>query len=139
MRVGIVALLQESNTFIAAPTTLAHFEQDLLLEGDAVRARLADAHHEVGGFFAGLAEERLEAVPIFAARALPFGTVSAEAFGVLLARIDRAIERAGRLDGLLVAPHGATVSSDYPDADGHWLSRLRQRFGANFPIIGTLD
>jgi microcystin degradation protein MlrC len=139
MRVGIIALLQESNTFIAAPTTLAHFEQDILVDGDAVRTRLADAHHEVGGFFAGLAHEGIGAAPIFAARALPFGIVAADAFAALLARMDAALDRAGPLDGLLVAPHGATVAADHPDADGHWLSRLRQRFGKKFPIIGTLD
>ena len=139
MRVGIIALLQESNTFIAGTTTFAHFEQDLLLEGDAIRARFVDAHHDVGGFFAALAEQRLDAVPIFAARALPYGMVTTDAFDALLARMDAAIERAGKLDGLLVAPHGATVSANYPDADGHWLSRLRQRFGPKFPIIGTLD
>jgi microcystin degradation protein MlrC len=139
MRVGIIALMQESNTFIAEPTTLAHFEQDLLIDGETVRTRFADAHHEVGGFFAGLAAERLDAVPIFAARALPFGIVAAEAFDALLSRMDIAIDRAGPLDGMLVAPHGATVAANYPDADGHWLSRLRQRFGKKFPIIGTLD
>jgi microcystin degradation protein MlrC len=139
MRVGIIALMQESNTFIAAPTTLAHFEQDVLVEGDGVRARFADAHHEIGGFFAGLAAERLDAVPIFAARALPYGVVAAEAFDVLLARMDAALDRAGPLDGLLVAPHGAMVAAKHPDADGHWLTRFRQRFGRRFPIIGTLD
>jgi microcystin degradation protein MlrC len=139
MRVGIIALLQESNTFIAGPTTLAHFQEDLLVEGEAIRVRLADAHHEVGGFFAGLAEEKLDAVPIFAARALPHGIVAAAAFDALLSRMDAAIDSAGKLDGLLVAPHGATVSANYPDADGHWLARLRQRFGRKFPIIGTLD
>ncbi|MBI3821346.1 MAG: M81 family metallopeptidase [Planctomycetes bacterium] len=139
MRIGIIALMQESNTFITAPTTFAHFEQDLLLEGDAVRTRFADAHHEVGGFFAGLAAERLDAVPIFAARALPYGIVAADAFDALLARMDAAIDRAGPLDGLLVAPHGATVCAAHPDADGYWLTRLRQRFGKKFPIIGTLD
>ncbi|MSQ94443.1 MAG: M81 family peptidase [Gemmataceae bacterium] len=139
MRVGIIAFMQESNTFIAGPTTFAHFEQDTLLEGDAVRSRFADAHHEVGGFFAGLAEEHLDAVPIFAARAYPYGIVAADAFDALLARMDAAIERAGPIDGLLVAPHGATVGANHADADGHWLSRLRQRFGRSFPIIGTLD
>src|SRR6266404_2764423 len=139
MRVGIIALMQESNTFIAAPTTLAHFEQDVLVEGDGVRARFADAHHEVGGFFAGLAAERLDAVSIFAARALPYGIVAAAAFDALLSRMDAAIDRAGPLDGLLVAPHGATVAANHQDADGHWLSRLRMRFGRKFPIIGTLD
>lgn len=139
MRVGVIALLQESNTFIAGPTTLAHFEQDLLKEGEAVRAHFADSHHEVGGFFAGLADERLEAVPIFAARALPHGIVTAEAFTALLSRMDAALDRAGPLDGVLVAPHGATVSAEHADADGYWLARLRERFGRAFPILGTLD
>jgi microcystin degradation protein MlrC len=139
MRIGIIALMQESNTFIAEPTTLAHFEQDVLLEGEAVRARFADAHHEIGGFFAGLAAERFEAVPTFAARALPFGVVAADAFDALLARMDAALDRTGPLDALLVAPHGATVAANHPDADGHWLTRLRHCFGRKFPIIGTLD
>ena len=100
MRVGVIALLQESNTFIAGATTLAHFEADILLDGDAVRARFDGTHHEVGGFFAGLAEDALDAVPIFAARALPYGIVTAEAFDALLARMDAAIERAGPLLGI---------------------------------------
>jgi len=79
MRVGIVALLQESNTFLRVRTTLAHFDQDLLLEGDAIRQRLAGSHHEIGGFFAGLEEAGLEAVPVFAARALPFGMLNDDA------------------------------------------------------------
>src|SRR4051812_14237547 len=78
MRVGIIALLQESNTFLRERTTLAHFREDMLVEGEEVRQRLAGSHHETAGFFAGLEEAGLEAVPIFAARALPFGVVVAE-------------------------------------------------------------
>jgi microcystin degradation protein MlrC len=139
MRVGVVALLQESNTFLSERTTLAHFEQDMLLEGEAVRQHLAAAHHEVGGFFAGLTDAGVEAVPIFAARALPFGVMTADTLAALLQKMFAALERAGKLDGLLVAPHGATVSEDIADVDGHWLTQLRERFGPGFPIIGTLD
>jgi microcystin degradation protein MlrC len=139
MRVGIIALLQESNTFLNGHTTLAHFEQDLLLEGDPIRQRLAGAHHEIGGFFAGLEAAHLEAVPVFAARALPFGILEDDAYGALLERMHAALDRAGPLDGLLVAPHGATVSGAIPDVDGHWLTLLRTRFGPGFPIVGTLD
>jgi microcystin degradation protein MlrC len=139
MRVGILALLQESNTFLTGKTTLAHFEQDLHCEGDEVRRRLADAHHEVGGFFAGLADAGIEAVPIFAARALPYGVITADAFNELIRRMLTALDRAGPLDGLLVAPHGATVAENAPDADGHWLAAVRERVGVKVPIIGTLD
>ena len=139
MRVGIIALLQESNTFLPGKTTLAHFQHDLLCEGEEIRQRLAGSHHEVGGFFAGLAEAGLTAVPIFAARALPYGTVVAEAFTELQQRLLHALEQVGPLDGLLVAPHGATVAENAPDADGAWLAAVREQVGPDLPIIGTLD
>src|SRR4051812_28674615 len=111
MRVGIVALLQESNTFIREKTTLAHFQQELLLEGESIRERLAASHHEIGGFFAGLASAGIDAVPVFAARAIPFGVMTADTLTALLDRMHAAMDSAGPLDGLLVAPHGATVSA----------------------------
>lgn len=138
-RVGIVALQHESNTFLSGPTTLAHFERDLLAEGEAVRAKLAGTHHEVAGFFAGLAAEGVEAVPVFAARALPFGAIIADAADELVRRLLAAVDCAGRLDGWLAAPHGAAVAENHPDFDGHWLTLLRERVGKGVPVVGTLD
>ena len=139
MHVGILALQHESNTFIAEPTTLRHFKENLLVSGEAIRARLADSHHEVGGFFAGLAQAGLEAVPIFAARAMPYGTITGETFAELQKRTFAELDRAERLDGLLVAPHGAAVAETARDADGHWLTELRRLVGDQMPIFGTLD
>jgi microcystin degradation protein MlrC len=139
MRIGIIALLQESNTFIGKPTTFEHFEQDLLATGEAVRERLAGTHHEIGGMLHALEEAGEEAVPIFAARAYPFGVIEAGAIERLLQMMFVELSRAGRLDGVLVAAHGATVSEPYPDVDGHWLTELRCRVGPDLPVIGTLD
>lgn len=139
MRVGIVALLQESNTFIDGETTRRHFEEDLLARGEAVRERLADAEHEVGGFFEGLAAEGIEAAPVFAARAYPFGVIEAEAFEGLVAEMLEALRAAGPLDGVLAAPHGATVAENHPDADGWWLRQVRRAIGPDVPLIATLD
>lgn len=139
MRIGIIALLQESNTFIGQPTTFAHFEQDLLVTGEAVRERLAGTHHEVGGMFHALDDAGAQAVPIFAARAYPFGVIEAAAIHRLLDLLFAELGKAGPLDGVLVAPHGATVSEPFPDVDGHWLGELRRRVGERVPIIGTLD
>ncbi len=138
MRVGIIALLHESNTFIRAATTLADFERSWLLRGDEL-LRLAPSRHEVGGFFQGLARAALTAVPVFAARALPYGTITGEAADRLLALLFAELDRSGPLDGLLVAPHGATVSETEPDFDGHWLAELRRRVGPRVPIVSTLD
>jgi microcystin degradation protein MlrC len=139
MRIGILALLHESNTFIAEPTMLRHFEENVLLSGEAVRGRFADTHHEIGGFFEGLDAAGAEAVPVFAARAVPYGAITSSAYLELLRRMFEALDGAAPLDGVLVAPHGATVSQEVRDVDGDWLSRVRQRVGAELPIIGTLD
>jgi microcystin degradation protein MlrC len=139
MRVGILALLHESNTFVHQPTTLEHFECNLLAEGEAVRTSLADAPHETGGFFAGLAEAGVQAVPLFAARATPHGVITAQTWEHLVGRLLACLNAAGPLDGLLVAPHGATVSEAAADADGDWLTRVRTAVGPTLPIVGTLD
>ena len=139
LRVGILALIQESNTFLPGSTTFEHFRQDLILIGEDVRRHFASAHHEVRGFFDGLAHAGFEAVPIFAARALPFGTIEAGALETLVKMMLDELESVGRLDGLLVAPHGATVAESHPDADGYWLSQVRRFVGPQMPIIGTLD
>ena len=141
MRVGIIGLLHESNTFVPQPTTLDSFRSAVLLTGNSIRPAFADAHHEIGGFLAGLdaAGETVEAVPIFAARALPSGTITAATFTRLVNQLLTELAAAGDLDGLLVAPHGATVSEDYPDADGQWLHRVRQALPMHVPIVGTID
>jgi microcystin degradation protein MlrC len=139
MRVGIIALLQETNTFIAEATTLRHFEENLLVTGEPVRAAFADAAHEVGGMFGGLAQAGIDAVPIFAARALPFGVGTAETYGALKSRLLQSLADAGPLDGLLLGPHGATVSAAVPDVDGDWMTAVREFVGPKLPIISTTD
>lgn len=139
MRVGVIGLLHESNTFINRMTTLTHFEQDTLLTGAAVEDRFRGTGHELGGFFGGLGEEGVEAVPIFAARAVPYGPITTDTFQQLVRMMQTEVAAAGPLDGILVAPHGATVCESIGDADGHWLSELRQQVGDTMPVIGTLD
>lgn len=140
MRVGVVGLLHESNTCIAARTTVEHFRQDLLLtEPAAIRDAFAAAHHEVGGFLEGLDAAGIEAVPLLAARAVPGGVIDAASADWLCRTLFERLDAAGRLDGLLVAPHGAAVAENAPDFDGHWLSELRRRVGAEVPVVCTID
>lgn len=138
-RIGIVALLQETNTFLAAPTTLEHFQQNVLAYGDEVRQQFSGAEHEVGGFLARLDEADCEVVPIFAARALPYGTMTDDAYRTLRSRLLGAMEAAGRLDGVLAACHGATVSETVRDVDGDWLAEVREMIAPETPLIATAD
>jgi len=143
MRIGILAFLHESNTFIASPTTWRNFEEDTVAIGDEILKRFVGSHHELGGFLAGLdrasGEVAIEIVPILAVRATPSGTISKEAFDGLINRTLSALQRSMPLDGLLVAAHGAAVSEKYRDADGYWLTQIRAMVGAKLPVVVTLD
>ena len=133
-----------------APTTIEQFrENTLLTNADAIVAQFDGGHHEISGFLEGLRQAdltredgRVECLPLFVARALPAGVIDAETWrqltNMLLASVEAALESPG-LDGILVAPHGATVSAEHPDADGHWLARLRQLVGNDMWVGGTLD
>lgn len=139
-RVGIIALLHESNTFLERPTELKDFEANLLCTGEEAIRTSRGTQHEVGGFIAALeSADDVDLVGIFAGRAMPYGPIPEATWETLMAQMLDALNGAGKLDGLLVAPHGATVAENALDADGDWLNRVRQTVGPEMPIIGTLD
>lgn len=143
MRVGIAALMHESNTFVTTPTTRGHFEQDLYLTGSQIAIQFATSHHEIGGFFEGLALSRdhviCDAVPLAVFRATPSGVLQAGLLDHLIDTMIEQIQCSGSLDGLLLAVHGAAVAEDHLDADGYWLHRIREATGGRIPMIATLD
>ncbi len=141
MRVGILSLVHESNTFIGTPTTLEMFRSSRILIGNEVADGFEDGLNEVSGFFAGLAESGIEAVPLFYASTEPSGRITKDTCDALMQIMFEQVERAGEPDGWLVAPHGANVGEgeDYRDLDGYWLSRLRRIVGKGTPIICTID
>jgi len=138
LRVGIVSVNHESNTFIPSRTTLEHFRSSVLLRGDELLRQYGDAHHEISGFIQVLRETGIEPVPILFAHAMPWGTVEDAALDVLWEMAREGLEAGGRLDGVLAANHGAGVNESRPDLDGWWLTQVRAAIG-RIPLIATLD
>lgn len=139
LRVAILGIYHESNTFIAKPTTLDDFKNSHWLKGDAIAQEYRHAFHEIGGMLEVLEENNIASVPVMYAEATPGGTVSAATYDTLLKEMMRGLDAVLPIDGCLVVPHGAGVSEEHADMDGHWLTLLRQRLGPDIPIIGTLD
>ena len=141
MRVGILSLIHESNTFAVTPTTIDMFRRDELLVGDEVRRAYEGGHNQISGFLAHLEGTDIEPVPIFHASTPPSGTITKETCDELIGLMFAALDEAGELDGYLVSPHGANAGEgdDYRDLDGFWLTRLRQRVGDDRPIICVID
>ncbi|MCE2432381.1 MAG: M81 family metallopeptidase [Candidatus Latescibacteria bacterium] len=141
MRVGIIALLHESNTFISTPTTMGSFRQDGIFTGRAMYDHYSGGHHEVSGFLEGLESAGIDALPIFHAATTPSGRITRETCEELMQLMFDEVGAVGDVDGYLVAPHGANSGEGdgYRDLDGHWLSRLREVVGSEKPIICTID
>lgn len=139
-RVGIIGLLHESNTLIRQPTTIEHFRQNVLARGEDGLNVFRGSQHELGGFIDVIESEKdFEAVGIFVARATPYGTIESACWNELMRQLSESLKASLPLDGLLVAPHGATVAENAPDADGFWLGMVRSIVGPEMPIVGTLD
>ena len=139
MRIGILAIQHESNTFVPERTTIADFRRDALLTGSAIVEYCQNARHETRGFFTELTQAGVEVVPLFLALATPGGPLSVETGAELVSRALDQLHLAGTLDGLLVAPHGAAVADSCHDFDGHWLSEVRSAVGPETPILSTID
>lgn len=139
MKVGIVSLSHESNSFLSTPTTIDQFRNDILLIGEDIRRLRCGGAHEISGFFEGLGAAGIDAVPIFYASALPSGALTRDTCEELLEMMFREVERTGPMDGYLAAPHGAGTGDGYSDLDGYWLTRLREYAGPDTPIIFVMD
>jgi len=53
--------------------------------------------------------------------------------------LTEALSRAGRVDAILFALHGALVAANQPDVEGALLSLIRRHIGTRVPLVATLD
>jgi microcystin degradation protein MlrC len=138
MRVGILGLVHESNTFFEGKTSYEDFKQHQMLWGEDIRKVYGKAFHEIGGFFEGLEKAGLEPVPLYFTYQQASGTIASSALEKLWQDIEASLSKAGSLDALLIAAHGAAVCESQRDMDGWWLKKVREKVGG-LPIVCTLD
>ena len=115
-------------------------ERECFWGEEAVREHFIGTKVELGAFFDQLdACEECRLVPVMALNASP-GPVTAQTVWDLVAnRLLEAIDTQQRVDGVLLALHGAMVTEEMEDGEGELLLRLRQRLGPDVPIVATLD
>ena len=138
-RVALLGIYHESNTFVTTPTVIDDFRNGKYLKGESIRKEYQNAHNEIAGMLEVLDKEGIEAIPLLFASATPGGTISAETYNFILQETLEELKKVLPIDACLVIPHGAGVSEEFPDMDGHWLSKVREVVGDTIPIIGTLD
>ncbi len=139
-RVLTAEFIHESNTFKKGSTDLAAFRAETLDLGQAAIDRFGDVNTELAGFLdAGRAAD-WSIRHVVSAHATPGARVSRDAFDHIAGLICAAArEEKDRLDGILLALHGAMVPDFCEDGEGELLSRLREIVGPELPISVTLD
>ena len=139
-RIAIAFFYHESHSFSPMKTEIEQFRNEGYFIGDEIYDAYNGTKTEVGGFLDVLKQERdVEIVPLLCAAAIPSGVVSQEAYSIIEKKMLESFQQAGRLDGLLLALHGAMVVEDLFDPEEHLLGKIRELIGPNVPIATTLD
>lgn len=90
-------------------------------------------------YFAFLAEFDAVIAPLLHARAVPGGPVSRGAYDGFRAEFLDLLAKAGPLDGVYLAMHGAMKVEGMEDAEGDWIAAVRQAVGPDIPIAVSYD
>jgi microcystin degradation protein MlrC len=139
MRIAVGSLMQETNTLVSFKTSVATFESFYLHRGQAMLTGYGASRVEVPAMFAVLREAGAEIVPLIGGYAGASGTVTREAFDALVGEMTDRLAEAGKVDGVLLALHGAMVVEDEPDGESEIVRRVRAVVGPGVPIGVSLD
>jgi microcystin degradation protein MlrC len=136
VKVAIASMLQESNTFSPVMT---RYEDFTPVFGKAALDRHSGKLTEMGGFIEVLTKARQQIAPVCAAWAITANRLVRADFKRLVDEFAEQLAAAGKVDGLLLAMHGAQTAEGADDVEGQVLGQAREVLGTNVPIIVTLD
>ena len=138
--IGVAGISHESNSFNPRKTGLADFRPAIGEESaEQFLAERAKSRTTVAGYIEGASQHGLQLYPTLVARATPKGHVTDRALDTLMEEILKRLKEAPRLDGILLALHGAMVTESHPSGDAEITRRVREAFGPDMPIIVTHD
>ena len=136
MQIAIGGMSHESNTFTRETTSLDEFDTKC---GEEVYGSEHWMNHAVGGIADTLSDRQVEIVPTFFAKALPSGTVEADAFNRISSEIVDRIADGAPVDGVCLHLHGSMYAEGYDDPEGELLEKVREIVGKNTPLVCSLD
>ena len=136
MRIAVLGVHQECNTFSPIPTTMEDFH---LLLGQDLVDHWRGTRTEIGGFLDVLKRPDVEIVPLLVGWAITKGRILEPEFARMKQILADSLRAALPLDGMLVALHGAMCAEGADDAEGALLELIRGIVGASLPLCLTLD
>ncbi len=139
-RALLANLAQETCSFVPSRHTLDDFRRYYLYAGEEIFERLRDGGMEVSAIIKAAEEEGIDLVPLLATYGGTGGPVATGAYTFLRDEIlAGARQHAARVDGAILALHGAMLTEELDDPEGDLLAGLRRILGPSKPIICSLD
>ena len=117
-KILIASLKHETNTFSKLPTDIAAYEARTLYRGQEVIDRHKGTRVEVAAFLDAAETYGWEIVTPISASATPSGRVTEEAFETFASEIMASLKDEGPFDAVLLALHGAMVTTHDEDGEG---------------------
>ena len=139
MRMALVGVAHETNTFSRVPATYEQFERTGMVRGEALVREYRDSFHTNAGFLEAGEVLGFEVAPLLYTHTGPIGTITRDAFDRIVGEMLELLRDQGPWDGVLLAQHGAAVSEEFPDADGEVAARVRALVGPDVPVGMNLD
>ena len=139
-RVLLVGLKHEVNTFVSGVTTLEDFRRRYLLEGAAIFGPARGSGQEIDGVIQVAKAEGIELVPAVAAYGGASRPVQDSAYAFIRDRVVASAQRErGRIDGVILALHGAMATETSEDPEGELIAAVRDVVGPTLPIVVSFD
>jgi len=151
MRILIISIGTETNTFASTPTTLNDFRQGMasfsppgetqkeLPRGKDVLDYFRGTHTITGGYIAEAEKHGLSLESLMCSWATPGGIVKQDAYDLLKRKLLERLNETVGYDGIHLDLHGAMVSEKIEDTEGDIIAAVRQKVGDKIPIVVTLD
>ncbi len=140
MNIAVGSIMHESNTFSSVPTNIEAFKRTQYLVGEDLLKYHSGKKTELGGMLKVLKKNKVYILPTISAVAMPSGVVTRQTYSDLKDRVVGSIQRnRDKLDGVLLALHGAMVIDGLEDAEGDLLREIREVLPDNVPLAATLD
>jgi len=138
-RIAVGGISHESNSFNPARTVLEDFGRRDAVPPAEFLAAAARENTTVSGYVEGARSYGLDLIPTLVVEAAPKGPVTDSAFETLTGELIKRLLAAGRLDGVLLALHGAMVTESHPSGDAEIVRRVREALGPEMPMVVTHD
>lgn len=139
MRVLLMEINQETNSFCTTPAVLEDYKRTFFAEGEAFYNGVRGKQLCLGGMIDALEEDGIEVVPGFGIRATAGGISASEVYEEFESRFRRIAAGCGPIDGCYLSFHGAHQSADSDDVCGDALVLARELFGNEIVVACSCD